>query len=190
MQGQLCRVDISGPALHLQRQFPALGCLSGFPHEFGPVAPDVADLGIGFIDLHLFRLIRPGTIRLARTGHSGIARGWLAKPSSLRRMGLFFQDYFEAVWAAQDRRATLIARIALMIGTWSLGPLVQALRGLRGLDLLSAATFIATTEDLSRFESPRRLRGYLGLVRQSIPAGVASVAEGSPRPATGKPDAC
>ncbi len=44
---------------------------------------------------------------------------------------------------------------------WTAG---RSLRGLRGIDLLSAATFIATTGDLSRFESPRMLMGYLGLV--------------------------
>jgi len=48
-----------------------------------------------------------------------------------------------------------------MVANWSLGPLVEALRGLRGIDLVSAATFIASTGDLSRFESPRLLMGYL-----------------------------
>ena len=58
-----------------------------------------------------------------------------------------------------------------MMASWSLGPLVEALRGLRGLDLLSAATFIATTGDLSRFESPRRLMSYLGLVPSEHSSG-------------------
>jgi transposase len=39
-----------------------------------------------------------------------------------------------------------------MVGSWSLGPLVEALRGLRGIDMISVATFIASTGDLSRFE--------------------------------------
>ena len=65
----------------------------------------------------------------------------------------------------------LIERIATMTASWSLGPLVEALRGLRGLDLLSSATFIATTGDLSRFESPRMLMGYLGLVPSEHSSG-------------------
>ena len=40
---------------------------------------------------------------------------------------------------------SLIVRITEMVKSWSLGPLVQALRGLRGIDMLSAATFVATT---------------------------------------------
>jgi transposase len=57
-----------------------------------------------------------------------------------------------------------------MVASWSLRPLVEALRGLRGVDLISAATFIATTGDLSRFES-RLLMGYLGLVPSEHSSG-------------------
>jgi transposase len=58
-----------------------------------------------------------------------------------------------------------------MVGSWTLGPLVEALRGLRGIDMISAATFIASTGDLSRFESPRLLMGYLGLVPSEHSSG-------------------
>lgn len=53
-----------------------------------------------------------------------------------------FQDYVEAVWVAQNRRDQLEARIAAMLPSWSMAPLVEALRTLRGLDLISAVTFI------------------------------------------------
>jgi transposase len=85
--------------------------------------------------------------------------------------GIVFQDYLETVWTAQDRRDALVKRISAMVATWSLGPLVEALRGLRGIDLVSAATFIASTGDLSRFESPRLLMGYLGLVPSEHSSG-------------------
>lgn len=92
-------------------------------------------------------------------------RSWLAGQTfQLEVHRIVFQDYVEAVWTAQERRDTLIERIGTMTASWSLGPLVEALRGLRGIDLLSSATFLATTGDLSRFESPRMLMGYLGLV--------------------------
>lgn len=58
-----------------------------------------------------------------------------------------------------------------MVAVWSLGPLVEALRALRGVDLVSATTFIASTGDLSRFESPRLLMGYLGLVPSEHSSG-------------------
>jgi transposase len=92
-------------------------------------------------------------------------RSWLAGQTFQQEVHrIVFQDYVETVWTAQERRDALIERIGAMTASWSLGPLVEALRGLRGIDLLSAATFICTTGDLSRFESPRMLMGYLGLV--------------------------
>jgi hypothetical protein len=47
--------------------------------------------------------------------------------------------------------AVRVERISAMVGRWSLGQLVEALRGLRGIDMISAAPFIASTGDLSRF---------------------------------------
>lgn len=99
-------------------------------------------------------------------------RSWLAGQTfELHAHQIVFQDYVEAVWTAQERRDALIEKITEMMASWSLGPLVEALRGLRGIDLLSAATFVATTGDLSRFESPRLLMGYLGLVPSEHSSG-------------------
>lgn len=99
-------------------------------------------------------------------------RSWLAGQTfALPAHQIVFQDYVEAVWTAQERRDALIGQITAMMASWSLGPLVEALRGLRGIDLLSAATFVATTGDLSRFESPRLLMGYLGLVPSEHSSG-------------------
>ena len=39
-----------------------------------------------------------------------------------------------------------------------------ALRALRGVDLIVAVTFVSEIGDLRRFENPRQLMGYLGLV--------------------------
>lgn len=82
-----------------------------------------------------------------------------------------YQDYLEATWAAEDRRDALIKRIKELVLEWSLGPLVEALRDLRGMDIISAATFIATVGDLTRFESPRQLMNYLGLVPSEQSSG-------------------
>jgi transposase len=71
-------------------------------------------------------------------------RSWLAGQTfDQAAHQIVFQDYLEAVWAAQDRRDQLIGRISGMAAAWSMGPLVEALRGLRGLDFISAVTFVA-----------------------------------------------
>ena len=99
-------------------------------------------------------------------------RSWLAGQTfQVEDHRIVFQDYVEAVWTAQERREALIERIGAMTASWSLDPLVEALRGLRGIDLLSSATFLATTGDVSRFESPRMLMGYLGLVPSEHSSG-------------------
>jgi transposase len=50
------------------------------------------------------------------------------------------------------------------VAGWSLAPLVEALQALRGVGLVIAATLVAEIGDLSRFESPKQLMSWLGLV--------------------------
>jgi transposase len=84
---------------------------------------------------------------------------------------IVFHDYMEAVFTGTDRKDQLTERIAAIIPHWSMGPLVEALRGLRGIDLVSAATFVAAVGDMSRFETPRQLMAYLGLVPSEHSSG-------------------
>jgi transposase len=99
-------------------------------------------------------------------------RSWLAGQTFEQPAHqIVFQDYLEAIWAAQERRDQLIQRITKMAMNWSLGPLVEALRGLRGLDFISAVTFVAAVGDLARFETARQLMAYLGLVPSEQSSG-------------------
>ena len=47
---------------------------------------------------------------------------------------------------------------------WSLAPLVQALQALRGIALIAAMTLVAELQDFLRFDNPRQLVAYVGLV--------------------------
>ena len=49
------------------------------------------------------------------------------------------------------------------VADWSLAPVVEALQAMRGLNLITAVSFLAEIGDLSRFESPRQLMAFLGL---------------------------
>lgn len=73
--------------------------------------------------------------------------------------------------APQDRRDQLEARIAAMLPDWSMAPLVEALRTIRGIDLISSVIFVASIGDLSRFETARQLMAYLGLVPSEQSSG-------------------
>src|SRR4051794_41222832 len=53
-----------------------------------------------------------------------------------------------------------------------MAPVVEAYQALRGVALLTAVTFVAEIGDVRRFESPRQLMAYLGLVPCESSTGV------------------
>ena len=54
---------------------------------------------------------------------------------------------------------------------WRFEPVVGALQALRGIDAISAIGLVAEIGDLARFEHPRKLMGYLGLVPSEHSSG-------------------
>lgn len=74
------------------------------------------------------------------------------------------QEGVEAVRIAKERVERLEKNIEEFLPAWSLAPVVRALQALRGVDLIVAVTFVTEVGDVRRFESPRQLMGYLGLV--------------------------
>lgn len=99
-------------------------------------------------------------------------RRWLASQTFIQAAHqIVFQDYVEAVTTCQERRDQLEKRIAATLPDWSLAPLVEALRALRGIDLISAVTFVSAIGDLSRFQTPSQLMAYLGLVPSEQSSG-------------------
>ncbi len=65
---------------------------------------------------------------------------------------------------ASERIERLEQAIREAVADWSLSAIVPALMAMRGIDLVAAVTVLAELGDLSRFESPRQLMAYLGLV--------------------------
>ena len=84
---------------------------------------------------------------------------------------IVLQDCIDAVEAAQARRDRLEAHIEVALDNWSLAPVVRALQALRGLALVAAATLVAELGDISRFDNPRQLMAYLGLVPSEHSSG-------------------
>jgi transposase len=77
---------------------------------------------------------------------------------------IVLEEMMLAVRQAQERLGRLEQAIAAAVPDWSLAPVVTALMAMRGIDLISAATLLAEIGDLSRFQTPRELMAYLGLV--------------------------
>jgi len=74
------------------------------------------------------------------------------------------QEMVEAVRISKERVERLERVIEEFVPAWSLAPIVRALQTLRGVELIVAVTFATEVGDVQRFENPRQLMGYLGLV--------------------------
>ena len=74
------------------------------------------------------------------------------------------QELVDAVRVAKERIVRIEAAIEEFLPGWSLAPVVFALRALRGVELIVAVTFVTEIGDMRRFDSPRQLMGFLGLV--------------------------
>jgi len=75
-----------------------------------------------------------------------------------------FQSFLNRLEQAEARKTELEAQIGEICEVWSLGPVVRAIQALKGVGPVIAATLVAEVGDFSRFESPRKLMAYLGLV--------------------------
>lgn len=72
---------------------------------------------------------------------------------------------------AVERVARLTTGIEELLPDWKLGSVVEALQALRGVALMSAVTFMAEIGDVRRFENPRKLMAYMGLVPSEYSTG-------------------
>ncbi len=84
---------------------------------------------------------------------------------------IVFQEYVDTVKKAQLRVAGLEEEMQKALSDWQLGPVVEALMALRGVKLITAMTVMAELGDISRFDSPRQLMAFLGLVPSEYSSG-------------------
>jgi transposase len=84
---------------------------------------------------------------------------------------LVLEDCVATIEAATARRDRLEASIEAALPDWSLAPVVRALQALRGMALTAAATLVAELGDITRFDNPRQLMAYLGLVPSESSTG-------------------
>lgn len=82
-----------------------------------------------------------------------------------------FTEYSLAEQAAEQRVLRLTKALAGSVTGWRFEPVVAALQALRGVDVVTAIGLVAEIGDLRRFEHPRKLMGYLGLVPSEHSSG-------------------
>lgn len=84
---------------------------------------------------------------------------------------IVFTEYRLAVQAASERIARLETAIRQAFEAWRWQPVVKALMSLRSVDFLTAMSIVAEVGDLRRFDHPRQLMSYLGLVPSESSSG-------------------
>lgn len=81
------------------------------------------------------------------------------------------QEYIDAVKAATQRVADISGQIERALPHWSMAPIVASLVALRGIDKLAAVILLSELGDISRFEHPKQLMAFLGLVPSEHSSG-------------------
>lgn len=107
-----------------------------------------------------------------KTSWCGAHDRWLARQSfEQAAVQTAFTEYWLAVKAADERVARLTQALLGCIAGWRFESVVQALQALRGVAAITAIGLVAEIGDLKRFEHPRKLMGYLGLVPSEHSSG-------------------
>ena len=99
-------------------------------------------------------------------------RHWLSELKVAHpRQQVVLQSYLNAEADAERRVAEMNDELMRALEAWSLAPVVDSLIALRGIDRLAATVFLAELGDISRFDSPRQLMSFLGLVPSEHTSG-------------------
>jgi transposase len=110
-------------------------------------------------------LLRLGLHYTGRADWNDAHQRYLAKvvcPTPAQQ--IVFEELRRAVGEQVERLRRLETEIADLVPAWRLAPVVRALQALRGVQDVVAVTLAAELGDLTRFDNPRQLAGFLGLV--------------------------
>ena len=110
-------------------------------------------------------LLRNGITYSGKSAWTAAHLRWLATlkmEHAAQQIG--FQEYLHSITEATARIQRLEQALRDALPEWRLAPLVQALLAMRGVQLIAAMTLVAELQDFLRFESPRMLMSYVGLV--------------------------
>lgn len=84
---------------------------------------------------------------------------------------IVFQEYVRAINERHERVQRLEFELRGQVADWRMKPVVEAIQALRGVQFITAATVIAELGDITRFDNPRQLMGYLGLTPSEYSSG-------------------
>jgi transposase len=86
----------------------------------------------------------------------------LVLPHGAQRVVL--EDSLRAITTAEERIERLEDQMEALLESWEMKPVVEALMGLRGFQIVGAMVLVSELGGAWRFDHPRQLMKYLGLV--------------------------
>jgi len=84
---------------------------------------------------------------------------------------IVFQEYLHAVDETHQRVERMTEQLRQATTTWRMAPVVEALQALRGVSLICAASLVSELGDLTRFDRPRDMMAFLGMVPRQYSSG-------------------
>jgi len=124
----------------------------------------VMDLKAARLRLKSF-LLRLGITYEGRADWNDAHQRFLARvvcPTPVQQ--IVFQEYLHAITEIADRLKRITAELREHASSWRLSPLVEAYQALRGVQDTVSITASAELGDITRFDSPHQLAGFVGLV--------------------------
>ena len=117
-------------------------------------------------------LLRLGLHYVGRADWNAAHRRYLAKvvcPTPAQQ--IVFHESLLAVDEQVDRIVRLETELRDALPRWRLAPVVDGLQALRGVQWLVAITVVAELGDLTRFDTPRQLGAFVGLIPSEYSSG-------------------
>jgi transposase len=117
-------------------------------------------------------LLRLGLHYTGRANWSAAHRRYLAKvvcPTPTQQ--IVFQESILAVDEQVERLNRIEQELLDLAPSWRLYPVVEALQAMRGVQWVVAITVVAELGDLTRFDNPRQLAAFVGLIPSEHSSG-------------------
>jgi transposase len=110
-------------------------------------------------------LLRHGRTFDGKTSWRGRHLRWLDGQNFAHPAQRFaYQELLNAVRITADRIERLETALVEIVPHWTMAPVVAAYQAMRGVAFSTATTLVAEAGDLRRFDHPRKLMAFLGLV--------------------------
>src|SRR3712207_2227244 len=117
-------------------------------------------------------LLRHGRVFPGRAAWTKAHTRWLCEQAFEHpAQHLVLAEYRQAILDAETRLERLTRQVTEAVAEWSMAPVIAAYQALRGVAFLTAVTLVAEIGDVRRFDSPRQLMAYLGLVPSESSTG-------------------